>query len=301
MQKDTFWDASNDSCNVGNSRISRVVDLEHVPFAADLVFPDANSETIKQLSKKIGLHHFSDVTLDLLLSFHSFLIQTEKYNILVDTCCGNEKDRPTRPAWHQRTGPFLDNLKHFGLTPSDIHFVLCTHLHADHVGWNTKLLNGKWVPTFPNAQYLFTKKEFDYWKTENQKNPSEPIMYGSFNDSILPVIKSGQAVLVDSNHRIDTGIQLEPAYGHTPGNIIVNVESKGDQAVLCGDVIHHPLQLLKPMWSSNFCYDPELSRKTRLNLLNRCAGAKIAILPAHFHSPDYGYIERDGEAYQLVK
>jgi glyoxylase-like metal-dependent hydrolase (beta-lactamase superfamily II) len=126
-------------------------------------------------------------------------------------------------------------------------------------------------------------------------------MYGSYNDSILPVIRSGQAVLVDSDHSIDVGIQLEPAYGHTPGNIIVNVESEGDHAILCGDVIHHPLQLLKPMWSSNFCHDPELSRQTRLNLLNRCAGAKISLLPAHFHSPEYGYIERDKETFQLIK
>ncbi len=301
MIKNTLWDASTDSCNIGNSIIKRIVDLEHVSFAADLIFPDVNPETIKQLSNRVGLQNFSDNTLDLLLSFHSFLIQTKKYNILVDTCCGNEKERPTRPAWHQRNGPFLDNLANAGLTPSDVDFVLCTHLHADHVGWNTRLIGGKWTPTFPNAQYLFTQKEFEYWKAEDQKNPSEPIMYGSYNDSVLPVIKSGQAVLVESDHQIDNGIQLEPAYGHTPGNIVVNIESESDQAILCGDVIHHPLQLIKPKWSTNFCYDPELSRQTRLNLLNRCAETQTAILPAHFHSPDYGYIERDGDTYQLIK
>ena len=301
MQKKTFWNPNNDSCNIGNLIVSRVVDLERVPFAAELVFPDSNPTIIKQLSKQVGLQHFADITLDLLLSFHSFLIQTEQYNILVDTCCGNEKNRPTRPAWHQRNGPFLDNLAICGITPSNIDFVLCTHLHADHVGWNTKLINGEWVPTFPNAQYLFAKKELDYWSAESQRNPSEPIMYGSYDDSILPVIKSGQALLVDSDHKIEEGIQLEAAYGHTPGNVIINIESEGDQAILCGDVIHHPLQLLKPTWSTNFCYDPELSRQTRLNLLDRCAGSNIALLPAHFHSPDYGYIERHKDTYQLTR
>ena len=158
MQKDTFWNARKDSCNVGEISIKRIVDLEHVPFDPSLVFPDAKPEIIKKLTPQVGLQHFSDNNLDLLLSFHSFLIQTQKYNILVDTCCGNEKERPTRPFWHQRNGPFLDNLATVGLAASDIDFVLCTHLHADHVGWNTQLINGKWVPTFPNAQYLFSQK-----------------------------------------------------------------------------------------------------------------------------------------------
>jgi glyoxylase-like metal-dependent hydrolase (beta-lactamase superfamily II) len=246
------------------------------------------------------MKHFAEKTFDLLLSFHSYLIQTDKYNILVDTCCGNDKDRATRPAWHKRQGPFLDNLKKNGLMASDIDIVLCTHLHADHVGWNTQLIGGKWQPTFFNAQYLFTIKEFEYWKNKNEQNLSEPIMYGSFDDSILPVIASGQASFVNSDHQIDDGVRIEPAYGHTPGNIIVHVESAKEHAVLCGDVIHHPLQLSKPLWSTNFCFDPNLSRQTRINLLETYADTETAILPAHFHSPDYGCIERHGSGFRLI-
>ncbi|MEE2998901.1 MAG: MBL fold metallo-hydrolase [Pseudomonadota bacterium] len=301
MKKKSFWNADNDTCNIGKFFVQRIIDLEHVPFTVELVYPDANLKEIKNLSQDIGLQHFSDNLLEILLSFHSFLIQTEKHNILVDTCCGNNKERPTRQAWHQRNGPFLNNLTGSGVTAFDIDFVLCTHLHADHVGWNTKLVDGKWVPTFPNAQYIFSQKEFEYWKTEDQKHPSEPIMYGSYNDSVLPVIKSGQALLVKSDYQIESGIELEPAYGHTPGNIVVNVESEGEQAILCGDVIHHPLQLLRPMWSTNFCHNPELSRQTRLNVLNRCADTQTAILPAHFHSPSFGYIGRVGNTYHMIK
>jgi glyoxylase-like metal-dependent hydrolase (beta-lactamase superfamily II) len=298
--KSQFWNPHTDSCNVGKITIKRIVDLEFVPFAANLVFPDATQEKIKNLSSTVGMKHFAEKTFDLLLSFHSYLIQTDKYNILVDTCCGNDKDRATRPAWHKRQGPFLDNLKKNGLMASDIDIVLCTHLHADHVGWNTQLIGGKWHPTFSNAQYLFTIKEFEYWKNKNEQNLSEPIMYGSFDDSILPVIASGQASFVNSDHQIDDGVRIEPAYGHTPGNIIVHVESAKEHAVLCGDVIHHPLQLSKPLWSTNFCFDPNLSRQTRINLLETYADTETAILPAHFHSPDYGCIERHGSGFRLI-
>jgi len=300
MLKNPFWNSENDSCNIGNTSIKRILDLENTPFAADLVFPDANTEIINKLSEQVGLQYFGQNNTDLLLSFHSFLIQTKKHNILVDTCCGNNKERPTRPAWHRRDGPFLQNLKLAGLTPFDIDFVLCTHLHADHVGWNTQMINGEWLPTFPNAQYLFAKKELDYWKSESEKQPSETVMYGSYDDSILPVIKSGQAVLINDDYQIGNDIQTEPAHGHTPGNIIVHVKSENDRAILCGDVIHHPLQFIKPMWSTNFCYDPELSRQTRLRILDQCAATKTAILPAHFHPPDYGYIEKEDEMYRFI-
>jgi glyoxylase-like metal-dependent hydrolase (beta-lactamase superfamily II) len=300
MQNTKFWNKNTDSCDVGNITIKRIVDLELVPFPANLIFPEATPETIINLANEVGMHHFANNTYDLLLSFHSYLVQTNKYNILIDTCCGNEKERPARPDWHQRQGPFLSNLENCGVTAADIDFVLCTHLHADHVGWNTKLINGKWIPTFTNAQYLFTTKEFEYWKNENEKS-TEEIMYGSYEDSILPVIRSGQALLVDSNHQIDDCVRMEAAYGHTPGNIVVHVENSMEHAVLCGDVIHHPVQLVKPLWSTNFCYDPVLSCQTRMKLLETYSDTKTAILPAHFHSPDYGCIERYGSGFRFIE
>tara|TARA_B100001971_G_C18237328_1_gene568234 strand:+ start:763 stop:1671 length:909 start_codon:yes stop_codon:yes gene_type:complete len=294
------WDAETDSCDVGSTSIHRIVDLESVPFAANMIYPEAVLAEMRELSSRLGTHHFDQNSFDLLLSFHTFLMRNDKYTILVDLCCGNDKDRPTRPAWHQRKGPFLENLATADVAPEDVDFVMCTHLHADHVGWNTRLVDGAWQPTFPNAQYLFAEKEFNHWQLEHEKHPTEPILYGSYIDSVLPVMASGQAQLVASNHQIASGIHMEAAYGHTPGNIIIHIEDTDSHVILCGDAIHHPVQLIHPEWSTNFCSDPEQSRATRMAFLSDYADTQTAILPAHFQAPDYGRIERDGKSFRLA-
>ncbi len=299
MTESVIWNAKSDSCQIGNSSIHRIIDLESVPFGAELLYPDATPAEIQKLASEFGAQHFDPASLDLLLSFHAFLVRTEKHTILVDLCCGNDKDRPTRQAWHMRDGPFLQNLANTGVKPADIDFVMCTHLHADHVGWNTQLINGAWVPTFQNAQYLFAEKEFTHWQRQHEANPPEPILYGAYIDSILPVMESGQAKLVQSNHEVSTGIHMEAAYGHTPGNVIIHVEDNKDHAILCGDAIHHPVQLAHPEWSTNFCTDPGQSRETRMAFLADYADTSTIILPAHFQAPDYSQIESDGKRYRF--
>ena len=282
---------------MGEVLIRRIVDLEDVPFLPTLIFPDAEKEEFHSRAKLLGKRHFSDDLSKLLLSFHSFLIQTTKANILVDTCCGNDKDRPTRPFWHMRRGPFLENLSKVNIKPEDIDYVMCTHLHADHIGWNTKLENGTWKPTFPNAEYLFAEKEFRFWKDTIESNPLEKFLYGAYDDSILPVISSGQAKIVRNDHDLGSGIFMEPAFGHTPGNIMVNVLSNNFHASLCGDVLHHPIQLFFPKWYTNFCSDPQKAVNTRLNFLKNCANTNTIVLPAHFQSFHYGKIESDENSY----
>jgi glyoxylase-like metal-dependent hydrolase (beta-lactamase superfamily II) len=297
----TEWNGDREKCQIGSNSIHRIVDIENLRFAADLVYPDANSLEIQELVGKFGNQHFDTDSLDLLLSFHAFLVRTPRYNLLVDLCCGNDKNRPTRQAWHMRKGPFLSNLSKAGLTPKDIDFVMCTHLHADHVGWNTQLVDGVWIPTFPNAQYLFAEKEFMHWQRKHEEIPLEPILYGSYIDSILPVVESGQAQLVQSNHNVGSGIHMEAAYGHTPGNVIIHIEDQKDHAILCGDAIHHPVQLAHPEWSTNFCTDPEQSRKTRMAFLKDYADTSTLILPAHFQAPDYRRIQSDGKCYRFAE
>jgi len=300
MTKAVTWNAKTDSCDVGSTSIHRIVDLESLPFAANMIYPDAVPSEMQKLSSQFSAQHFDQNSFDLLLSFHSFMVRNGKHTILVDLCCGNDKDRPTHPAWHMRNGPFLDNLAKAGVQPANIDFVMCTHLHADHVGWNTQLIDGAWVPTFPNAQYLFAEKEFTHWQQLHEQNPPEPVLYGSYLDSVLPVIDSGQAQLVKSNHQVGNGIHMEAAYGHTPGNVIIHVEDTDGHAILCGDAIHHPIQLAHPEWSTNFCTDPVQSRETRTAFLNDYADTQTAILPAHFQAPDYGRIERNGKNYRLA-
>ena len=176
---------------------------------------------------------------------------------------------------------------------------MCTHLHADHVGWNTKQVDGEWLPTFANAQYLFAEREYKFWE-ECQAKSDDPIMYGSHADSVLPVMKSGQAKLIDGTHEIATGLNTEPAYGHTPGNMVLHVgEAAKTHAVICGDVMHHPVQLAHPEWSTCFCEDAQMSRETRTSLLDRFAGSETFILPAHFQSPGYGPVEKDGNGFRM--
>lgn len=295
------WDAEADCCVFGSTKISRVIDLESVPYPFDAIYPDATEEIIRQLAERLPEQHFSDSKTEVHLSFHSYLVRTEHHTILVDMCCGNDKDRPARPVWHMRNGPFLENLSSAGVTREDVDYVMCTHLHADHVGWNTMLDNGEWVPTFPNAQYLFAEKEFDYWQGLHDANPPEPVMYGSFADSVLPVMDTGQAVLVAGDHEVGSGVHLEPAYGHTPGNVVIHVEDGDGHAVLCGDTIHHPVQLIHPEWSTNFCADQDQSRATRLALMNEYAGTDSILLPAHFQAPEYGQLRRDGKAFAISR
>jgi len=294
-----IWDHKDASCVIGEISIDRVVDLERQTYPHAKLLPTADEDELRRLSLEMGPRIIEPETLTVSLSFHSYLIRTESHTILVDTCCGNDKERPQRADWHRRDGPFINNLKARNVNPEDVDFVMCTHLHADHVGWNTKLVAGEWVPTFPNAQYLFAEKEYNHWVRE-QTASDEPILQGSHADSVLPIIKSGQAKLVSEDHEIETGVYFQPAFGHTPGTIVLYVDSDTSQAVMCGDVMHHPAQVAHPEWSSGFCADPIQSAKSRLQLLERLAGTGALLLPAHFIAPYYGPVERDGKGFKTI-
>lgn len=293
------WDHNRAGCELGGISIDRVIDMERLAYPHSMLLPTSDADELRRLSAEMGPRIIDPETLMVALSFHSYLIRTPNHTILVDTCCGNDKERPQRVDWHRRDGGYLNNLRARGVEPEDIDMVMCTHLHADHVGWNTRLVDGNWVPTFPNAEYLFAEKEYDFWIAE-QAQSADRIMHGSHDDSVLPVIESGQAKLVASDYEIETGVGFEPAPGHTPGTIVLNVEGQGARAMVCGDVMHHPAQVVHPEWSSGFCSDPVQSAKTRRDLLSRLAGTGTLVLPAHFLAPYYGPVERDGEGFRTV-
>lgn len=293
------WNHAQANCAIGDIAIDRVVDLERLAYAAKFMLPTADEAELRRLAADMGPRIIDSETMSVSLSFHAYVVRTPKHTILVDTCCGNDKERPQRVDWHRRDGPFLNNLRARGVEPEDIDFVMCTHLHADHVGWNTKLVDGKWVPTFPNAQYLFAEVEYRHW-IQQQAESDEPILHGSHADSVLPVVESGQAKMVAVDHEIETGVYFQPAFGHTPGTIVLHVDGQDAQAVLCGDVMHHPSQVVHPEWSSAFCADPIQSAKSRRELLDRVAGTGTLVLPAHFLAPYYGPVERDGEGFRTV-
>lgn len=277
-------------------QLMSVVEIE-VPFLDPFdFFPDATPDVLDAQAHWLKPRYQDPVSGRLMFCFQSYIVRTPRHTILVDSCIGNHKDRPNRPDWHRRDGSFLADLAGLGIRPEDIDMVFCTHLHADHVGWNTRLVDGRWVPTFPNARYLLGRGEYDFWERRYRADAGGPRQI-AFADSVLPVVEAGQAVFVDGDHAIEDGVVLEPAPGHTPGNMVVSLRSGDASAVLLGDTIHHPLQLKRPDWSSMACEDKALSAATRRGLIERYADTDTLMAPAHFPAPSVCRFVRDGDAF----
>jgi glyoxylase-like metal-dependent hydrolase (beta-lactamase superfamily II) len=287
--------------NVGQFEISRVVESEGPFLGVQDFIPDAEQAVIEANRDWLMPRYIEPETNKIILTIQSYILRTPRHTILVDTCVGNDKPRPGRPMFDQLNLPYLADLAAAGVRPEEVDFVLCTHLHVDHVGWNTQLIDGRWVPTFPNAKYIFARTEYDFWE-QRHLDGTEGKVPNVYDDSVLPVMEAGQAVLVDGDHQIDDGIWFEPAPGHTPGNVVLNLRSNGANAVLSGDVMHHPLQLVRPEWSSRACEDPVQSAATRRALIERYADTDTLIAPAHFASPTMGHIISKGDTfgYRLI-
>ena len=229
----------------------------------------------------------------LLQKIHCCIIDTGSERIAVDTCVGNDKERGN-PLWHEQQGPFLDRLSDSGYSPESITHVVCTHLHVDHVGWNTRLVNGQWVPTFPNAEYLFVEVEFDHW-SNTEDLFGDPV----FEDSVAPIKNAGLANLVGSDYVIGDAVSFESTPGHTPGHISIRVDSGDQRAIITGDMAHSPIQIANPDLSSSFDTDPDMARSTRLEAFARWADGRTLVIGTHFGTPTAGTMHVDGDAYRL--
>lgn len=287
---------------LGELEIHRAIESEVPIFDTFTFFPDATREVVEANKGWLMPRYIDPKTIEVILCIQSYVIKTSHHTILVDTCVGNHKSRPARPSWHMQNSPFIEELASVGVHPEEVDFVLCTHLHVDHVGWNTKLLDGRWVPTFPNAKYIFSRNEFEVWAARYEKGETVPVPL-VYEDSVLPIVEAGQAIIVEDTHQIDDGMWLEPAPGHTPGHVMLNLKSGEETALMSGDVIHHPLQLIRPEWSSRACEDPHLSAVSRTKMLERVADTNTLLCPAHFGSPTMGHVishATDGFRYRLI-
>ena len=226
------------------------------------------------------------------MAVKSLVVDTPTQRILVDTGLGNDKQGRGVPAWNNLQGPFLADLAAAGFAPDSIDVVLCTHLHVDHVGWNTRLENGRWVPTFGNARYVFGKTEYNHWKTHSTDAEKAAV----FNNSVQPIVDAGRADLVASDSRLFDEITLIPTPGHSPGHMSIHIASNGEQGLLTGDVAHHPIQMAHLDWSSTADSDPLQSATTRRELFSRFADTPTLVIGGHF---DAGHIKRDGDAFRF--
>jgi glyoxylase-like metal-dependent hydrolase (beta-lactamase superfamily II) len=279
----------------GDIQVSRLVEAEGPGFYPGFMLPEHDEAAFAAELGWLQPHWHHAATGRLIMSVHSYVIRTAHHTILVDTCVGNDKSRPSTPPWHNQRTDFLERLTAAGVPPESVDVVLCTHLHVDHVGWNTRLQDGRWVPTFPNARYLFHKDEYAYWEQRQEpEGGSAGSGDGCFADSVLPVMEAGQAVLVGGDHAIDDNLWLEPTPGHSPGHVCLNLQAGGGRAVFSGDLMHHPVQCAWPEWNSRFCHDPAQSRATRQRFVDRHADRDVIVLAAHFAKPTAGRIVGNG-------
>jgi glyoxylase-like metal-dependent hydrolase (beta-lactamase superfamily II) len=275
---------------VGDATVTKVLELETLG-SATWILPDAKPERLAKIPWLAP--HFVDEKGQARMSVHALVIETGGRRILVDTCVGNDKVRPI-PGWDRRQGSFLQDLAEAGFAADSIDTVLCTHLHVDHVGWNTRLESGRWVPTFPNARYLFAERELAYWLEHDDQ------VYGDvMGDSVRPILEAGVADRVAPDHQVARGIRLEPTPGHTPGHVSVRLGARGDEAVITGDLMHHPVQCAFPEWASRADVDAEQARATRKRFLEQAAGSGALVLGTHFSGATAGRVVRDGAAFRF--
>jgi glyoxylase-like metal-dependent hydrolase (beta-lactamase superfamily II) len=275
---------------IGKVKITKVVELETIG-STRFILPLASKEEICKLPWLIP--HFATEEGRLKMSIHSLVVETPKRRIVVDTGLGNDKQGRGIPTWNNRNGPFLETLTAAGFPPDSIDTVLCTHLHVDHVGWNTRLDGSRWVPTFSNARYLFGRTEYEHWRDHSE----EPSQVAVFNDSVKPIVDAGKADLIASDARLTEEITMIPTPGHSPGHMSVHIVSDGEEGLLTGDVAHHPCQMAHLDWSSTADSDPVQSAVTRRQLFSRFADRPVLVIGGHY---DGGHIKRDGEAFKFM-
>jgi len=235
----------------------------------------------------------------MVITYQTFVIRTAQHVILVDTCTGEDKGYAAPMDFPKQ--PWLDALAADGLTAADIDYVMCTHLHIDHTGWNTKLVDGRWVPTFPNAKYIFHKGEYAAWEAlEAEGKERAGGAGGVWRMNCKPIADAGQAVLVDESFTLDDCISLILTPGHSPGHVCVKIESGGESAIIAGDMLHHQLQCLDPMMSTIFCWDPHQAATSRLKVFEEVAETNTLLLPIHFPAPTAGRLKRAGQGFDWV-
>lgn len=280
---------------LGDIRLSRVIESEEFILTPEEVFPDYDPEVFERHLHWLAPRHYQPETNMLVIVNQTYLIELPGRTILVDGAGGNDKER-NRPFFDHRHWPWLENLEATGVRPEDIDTVLCTHIHVDHVGWYTRLVDGEWVPTCPNAKYLFVDEEWAHWDALSRRT-GLPRTGDYVEDSVRPVIAAGQAEFVGNGHTIAPGVRLVHLPGHTPGQCGVLLTGGGKEAILCGDTLHHAIQFVETGWSTNFDTDQGLARRTRREFLEHYADTGTVVFTAHLPSPTGVTVHTDGDAY----
>jgi glyoxylase-like metal-dependent hydrolase (beta-lactamase superfamily II) len=279
---------------VGDAAVTRILD-QNMTFPAAALLPDFDPASVAADQAWLVPDHMDAPREHLTVSAHSWLVRTGPYTVLVDTGIGNAKTRAS-PRFNQLDTPFLARLAAAGVEPEDVTHVLLTHIHTDHVGWNTRLQSGRWVPTFPNARYLVPRLGHDYFSARDGRTKSNYDMYA---DSVLPVIEAGQAEMIGpEGGEVLDGFTYHPTPGHSVDHMSILLRSNGEHALFAGDVLHHPVQVRRPDWNSVFCASPEQARLSRRWVLDQASGRQGLLFSSHFAGTSAGSVRREGSFYR---
>ncbi|MFB7593846.1 MBL fold metallo-hydrolase [Streptomyces sp. NPDC056160] len=283
------------SWTVGDVTVHRIDEVLLPPATGPWLLPDATADLV---AAQDWLHpHYADDEGVLRIDSHSFAFALGGLRVLVDTGIGNGKER-ANPAWHDLDTDYLRDLTAAGFPPDSVDLVILTHLHADHVGWNTRKVDGEWVPTFPHARYLTARTEREFWSGYDMEEAREKM----FRDSVIPVEEAGLLDLVDVSAEgfdVAPGLRLLPTPGHTPGHVAVELTSRGRTALITGDCIHHPVQLAHPAIGACVDIDPQQSEASRRQLLASLVGTDTLVLGTHFAPPTAGHVVLHEGGYRL--
>ena len=278
---------------IGQVTVTKLIELE-ATGGSRFLLPQATPEEVRRIGWLVP--DFADEGGRLRLSIHALIIEAPGgRRILVDTCLGNAKQGRRIPHWNDRQGSFLEDLTAAGFPPDSIDTVLCTHLHTDHVGWNTRLVDGVWRPTFPRARYLFGRREFEHWSRQAGNEAQAAVMA----DSVQPIVEAGLHELVEADHQLCEEVRLVPSFGHTPGHCSVHITSAGEEGFITGDIAHHPCQLARPHWNSTADADPAQAEATRRAIFG-LAGEPVLVIGTHFAGRTAGRVVRDAEGLRLL-
>jgi glyoxylase-like metal-dependent hydrolase (beta-lactamase superfamily II) len=268
--------------NIGGVRVSCLVDvMSDAP--PEVLLPSLTEVTVEPYRSWLVPHYLTEGG-QLRIAIQSFLIESRGKRIIVDTCFGN--DRNLYPGVPPVRTAYLSELAKADFDRESVDIVLCTHLHHDHVGWNTMLVDGEWVPTFPNATYLIGREEYHHWQDHDDPNID-------LRDNLAPVMAAGLTQFVATDHQVTEDLHLEPTPGHTPGHVSVRISSEGEQALISGDFLHHPVQVVEQEWSSLPDFDSAQATKTRRETLMTLANTDVLLIGTHFAEPTAGYVRHD--------
>ena len=289
---------SRDRLQIGPVTVHRLADMEDIAWPVAAIFRDLTGSDLREAADRYP-GCAEPQAARLLLSFNSYIVDMPGCLCLIDCGIGNGKERPDRPLWHRRDGDFMQRLDSLGYAADRFDLVVNTHLHADHVGWNTTATADGWTPTFKNARYVVPQSELALWQRLAAQHPDGHVLHGAFADSVQPLLDAGiyQAVVLPSE--IAPGLWLEPAPGHTPGMAVVRLKLPQGGVLFLADVLHSPLQLAAPELTSNFCADPAQASATRHRLLAECAQSNAIVATYHFPPPVFGHVVTSGAGYRF--